>query len=261
MFIHSGSKEKHHGDAQHAWTPQHNRSCDHNSASPWFFKQSECSDRFFSGQGTLDGKLQRCSYANTSCRLPWWQKQGEMKFTQTPEEHGHRGQTCGSGWEEKEVRRWTWGLFHLKPLISRSDILKEERHNGTAIKERWRSKGMSRSVKAEMDGRMSEDEWGWRGENRDGKEEIKVERGERRTGKRGADVGLRRWGEEGQREDEAKVGRGRNWRIGGEERRKKTRRKMRVRWKRGEGRRRIEVRGVRRDRLRMAKRRGGEEWN
>lgn len=39
MFIHSGSKEKHHGDAQHAWTPQHNRSCDHNSALPWFLNK------------------------------------------------------------------------------------------------------------------------------------------------------------------------------------------------------------------------------
>lgn len=34
------------------------------------------------------------------------------------------------------------------------------------------------------------------GGGRDGKEEIKVERGERRTGNRGTDVGLRRGGGE-----------------------------------------------------------------
>lgn len=104
------------------------------------FKQSECSDRFFSGQVTLDGKLHRCGYTNTSCWLPWWQKQGEMKFTQTPEEHGHRGQTCGCGWEEKEVRRWTWGLFHLKPLTAdqisskRRDTMVQQLRRGGEVK-------------------------------------------------------------------------------------------------------------------------------
>lgn len=63
----------------------------------------------------------------------------------------------------KRVRGEGGEKMNLGPLSSetsdsRSDILKEERHNGTAIKERWRSKGISRSVKAEMDGRMSGDE-------------------------------------------------------------------------------------------------------
>lgn len=137
MFIHSGSKEKHHGDAQHAWTPQHNQSCDHNSASPWFLNKVSVQTGSSQVRWPLMGNY--TGYANTSCWLPWWQKQGEMKFTQTPEEHGHRGQTCGWGWEEKEVRR-TWGLFHLKPLTAdqisskRRDTMVQQLRRGGEVK-------------------------------------------------------------------------------------------------------------------------------
>lgn len=169
-------KEKHQGDAQHAWTPRHDWSCDHNSASPWFLNKVSLQTRSFQVRwhllGNYTGEVTQTHPAGRrdDKNRRKWKSHKHLNNKVTEDKRG-------SGWEDEEVRGWTWGLSHLKPLIAdqrsskkRDAKVQQLRRGGElmgweSVWRRWesRNKGRKRGLECLKERRrVGTENMGWR---------------------------------------------------------------------------------------------------
>lgn len=183
-------------DAQHVWTPQQCRSCDHNIASPWILN-SECSG--WSSQvrwpliGNYTGAVTQthpASHCDDKNRRKW-KSHKHLENKVTEDKHvraGKRRRRRG----EKEVRWWTFGTRLER---ERRKLEEWERRRRRAEKGSWRRRWRRAEwIRWRRRWRRAEETERWK---RWG-EEVGW-RSQRRSGRR-----MKSWEEEIQKETEEK---------------------------------------------------------